>query len=130
MGRVVWAVVAVAGLGVGAGCGRPAAPPAGPAPRDALEDIGRMLRILSDEGKKPPAGAAQLGPLDPLLPSAGPMIRDGTIVYLWGAGYSASGTGVVAYEKKVPAEGGLVLREDGTVKEMTADEFKSAPKAK
>jgi hypothetical protein len=37
---------------------------------------------------------------------------------------------VVAYEKKVPTEGGHVLLQDGTVKQMTAAEFQSAPKAK
>jgi hypothetical protein len=36
---------------------------------------------------------------------------------------------VLAYETEVPEKGGAVLMQDGTVKTMTADEFKSAPKA-
>jgi len=60
----------------------------------------------------------------------------GDVVVVWGAkmageGSSGSGTGeVIAYEKKVPTEGGFVLLTSGTVKQMTADEFKAAPKAK
>ena len=37
--------------------------------------------------------------------------------------------GVVAYEKKVPDEGGYVLLQNGNVVKMTVAEFKSAPKA-
>ena len=65
-----------------------------------------------------------------MLPTAGPMLREGTLVYLWGATYAADIEKVAAHEKKVPAEGGWVLLQSGTVREMTADEFKAAPKAK
>jgi hypothetical protein len=40
-----------------------------------------------------------------------------------------SGDIVLAYEKKVPQEGGKVLMLNRTIKTMTADAFKSAPKA-
>ncbi len=37
---------------------------------------------------------------------------------------------VLAYRKTVPEQGGQVLMQDGwTIKSMTADEFKAAPKA-
>ena len=37
---------------------------------------------------------------------------------------------VIAYEKQTPESGGRVLMQDGrTIKKMTADEFKAAPKA-
>jgi hypothetical protein len=52
------------------------------------------------------------------------------IVYQWGARIDpAGGETVLAYEKKAPSEGGWVLMQDGTVKQITADEFKAAPKA-
>jgi len=36
---------------------------------------------------------------------------------------------VLAYDKDVPTKGGLVLFGDGSVKKLTAGEFKKAPKA-
>ena len=36
---------------------------------------------------------------------------------------------ILAYEKDVPASGGLVLMAEGSVRSMTADEFKKTPKA-
>ena len=63
-------------------------------------------------------------------------VQSGEVVVVWGAKIAGEGdagsapANVVAYEKKTPAEGGLVLLQNGTVKEMTASEFASAPKAK
>ena len=97
--------------------------------KDALVDLGQMLKQLADEKKKPPARLAELEPVEPMIPNAGAAIRTGSIVYLWGASYISGGTKIVAYEKKAPESGGMVLLEDASVKEMTADAFKSAPKA-
>ena len=95
----------------------------------ALEDLGQLLKSLADEGRKPPTKLAELESVEPMIPVAAPAIRSGDVVYLWGSAYSSGGTLVVAYEKKVAAEGGYVLLQSGTVKEMTAAEFQSAPKA-
>jgi hypothetical protein len=130
MKQVVLAAVAAAGLGA-AGCGSKPDPAANqPTHRDALADIGRMLKLLADEGKPPPANKAELTQLDPLIPAAGPAVRAGEIVYLYGAGYAAAGIKVVAYETAASSSGGLVLLQDGTIKVMTAAEFAAAPKAK
>jgi hypothetical protein len=95
----------------------------------ALEDLGQLLKSLADEGRNPPTKLAELESVEPMIPVAAPAIRSGDVVYLWGSAYSSGGTLVVAYEKKVAAEGGYVLLQSGTVKEMTAAEFQSAPKA-
>ncbi len=95
-----------------------------------LTELGDLLKMLAGEGKRPPARLADLAELEPFLPTAGAGLRNGEIVYLWGAGFVDGGTAVVAYEKKAPAEGGWVLLQNGTTKTMTADEFKAAPKAK
>ena len=131
MSRTLWVVVVAAGVGLAAGCG--GAKPAGSIDAErkaALEELGETLKALAAEGRKPPTKLAELGPVEPMIPLAGPMIRSGDVVYLWGAGYAAGGMQVVAFEKKVEVEGGSVLLQDGTVKTMTASEFQSAAKAK
>lgn len=96
--------------------------------KDALAEIGQMLKMLADEKRRPPGRLAELEPVEPLLPSAAPLLRDGTLVYLWGTAFAADGTLVTAHEKRTPTEGGLVLLQNGTVKEMSAAEFAAAPK--
>ena len=73
---------------------------------------------------------SELDSIEPLIPSAGVAIRNGLIIYVWGASYQASSTSIIAYEKSVPESGGFVLLQDGTVKKLTAEEFKAAPKVK
>ena len=127
--RTAWAVVAV-GCGLAVGCGD-SKPVVSQTPnKDALAEIGQMLKSLADEGRKPPAKMAEMEPIEPMLPTAAAMLRDGTLVYLWGAAYAADGNKVAAYEKQTPTEGGWVVLQDGTLKEMTPDEFRAAPKAK
>jgi hypothetical protein len=127
---VAWAVVAAVGCGLAAGCGG-SEPVVSKTPnRDALLEIGQMLKSLAEERRNPPAKPAELGPVEPMLPTATGMIREGTLVYLWGAPFEGDGKKVAAYETKGPAEGGWVLLQNGTVEEMTAEEFKAAPKAK
>jgi hypothetical protein len=42
---------------------------------------------------------------------------------------AGTGNTVLGYEKDAPTKGGLVLMGDASVREMSADEFKNAPKA-
>src|SRR5690242_9556320 len=128
----LWAVVVATGIGLTAGCGGGSKGPgtADEGYKAALEELGQTLKSLAGEGRKPPAKMADLEPIEPMMAVAGPAIRSVDVVYLWGTGYAAGSNKVMAYEKKVPTEGGYVLLQDGTVKKMTADDFKSAPKAK
>jgi hypothetical protein len=67
------------------------------------------------------------------MPTALERIKQGEYVVAWGVGLSSApgaGNQILAYEKKSPAEGGVVLLRDGTVKKLTAAEFAAAPKAK
>ena len=41
--------------------------------------IGQMLKSVADEGKKPPAKATELEPVEPMLPTATALLRDGTL---------------------------------------------------
>jgi hypothetical protein len=131
MSRLLWTAIAV-GAVVVSGCG--SSPNTARAlveeRKGALEELGLMLKTLAEEGRKPPERLAALGPVEPMIPVAGPAIRNGTLIYFWGTPYAAGGKQVVAYEKQATTDGGFVLFEDGTVKEMTTAEFQAAPKAK
>jgi hypothetical protein len=77
-----------------------------------------------------PANMAQMEAYDPLYPTACVGLVRGEIAYQWGVGLNPAGKEkVLAYEKKAATDGGAVLMQDGTVKQMTAEEFKAAPKA-
>ena len=114
-----------------AGCGseRTSGPSANPV-KDALADLGEFLKQTANDKKKPPSKLSEMEPIEPMIPNASVAIRMGSIVYYWGATYNADGTKIVAHEKKAPTEGGLVLLENGTIKEQSAAEFAAAPKAK
>ena len=132
MSRTLWAAVVAVCVGLAAGCG--GSPNTAAAldreQKGALEELGLMLKTLAEEGRKPPAKAADLDAVDPMIPTAGAKIRTGELVYAWGAGYAAGGTQVIAWEKGAAEQGGYVLLQDGTVKRLSAGEFQSAPKAK
>lgn len=102
----------------------------GPTGKQALEDLAQLLKDFDQQKKKPPAAVAAVAPVEPLYQAAYLGVVRGDIVYTWGAPIDTKvTTTVIAYEKQTPAEGGYVLLQDGTVKQMTADEFKAAPKA-
>src|SRR5947209_3231636 len=114
------AVVALTGCGRGSGTA-----PAGPDYRAVLTELGEALKTTAADRNKPPARLAEFERIEPMAPTASPFVRSGEVVYLWGAGYVPGGTKVVAFEKKAEAEGGWVLLQDGSVKQMTADELKA-----
>jgi len=98
--------------------------------RVMLTDLGLLLQELQTENRPIPTSQAEMDQYEPLRPTVNLGLISGDIVYQWGAGINpAGGNTVLAYEKKAPTEGGWVLMQDGTVKQMAADEFKLAPKA-
>jgi hypothetical protein len=101
-----------------------------PTAKESLEDLTRLLKDFEAKKQKPPAKIAAVEPVEPAFPGAYLGLLRGDIVYTWGAPLASDSQSVLAYEKKAPAEGGFVLLQNGTVKEMTAAEFAAAPKAK
>jgi hypothetical protein len=130
MWRYAHSLAIVVCLGLLTGCGENRNPSQGLSKKDHLDEIGQMLKGLTEENRKPPTRLAELEAVEPMLPLASPLLRSGELVYVWGADYSPGSQKIAAYEKKAATEGGWVLLQDGTVKEMTADEFRAAPKAK
>jgi hypothetical protein len=98
-----------------------------------LDEIGQMWRSFTEEKKRPPKKLADLQPYAPVYGSGVMALERDKCVVVWGADFSktpdASKT-ILAYEKEAPEKGGYVLMQDGTVKEMTAQEFQAAPKCK
>lgn len=130
--RTAAAVTAVVGLMLAAaGCGKSgsdAATSAGPTAKAALEDLAELLKFAKAENRRPPAKPADLAPYEAVFLTATVALQQRQIEYAWGADLSG-GQAVLAHDAKAASDGGWVLLQDGTVKQMTADEFKAAPKA-
>lgn len=97
--------------------------------KPALLDFAQFLEAIPGDGIKPPKKMSEFIPLEPMAPVAAEHLQSGKLVYIWGAGLVKGGSKVIAYEKAVESAGGWVLLEDGTVKEMTSEQFAAAPKA-
>jgi hypothetical protein len=133
MMRVRWVVLAVA-LGLLAGCSRNKGG-VGPPTSPELQELSDLLHTAAGASGRPPARLADLDRYKGMYPRAYEAVKSGELVVLWGSPLKGEGdTGkneaVVAYEKKVPGEGGYVLLSAGTVKQMTPAEFNAAPKGK
>lgn len=92
-----------------------------------------MLILLSGEKGRGYANTAELAHYEHGHPLGYQAVKAGEIVVVPGATMPGEGdkggtTAIVAYEKDVPTQGGHVLLNNGTVKRMTADEFRTAPK--
>ena len=115
------------------GCGRP--PELTPlAPEeDGLKELAAAYRDYCKKNKRGPGTLKELQPKGQKFPNAMKMLKAGDIVVQWGSSLAPQGEGadtVLAYLKTVPEQGGSVLMQDGdTIKTMSADEFKAAPKA-
>jgi hypothetical protein len=99
-------------------------------PGEGLRELGEVYQYRAAQRQPAPAKIEDLGENQGALDTAWPLVQDGTIVVIWKAGYAANSAEVLAYEKTAPTQGGKVLLRNGTVKQMTADEFRAAPKAK
>ncbi|OAI40854.1 hypothetical protein AYO40_04130 [Planctomycetaceae bacterium SCGC AG-212-D15] len=101
-----------------------------------LKYIGLAYLNFNDaNGGKAPKNAEDLDPYLTDAPSASKGLKDGKYVFIWGIAVmdiaKAGGTAdtVIGYEKDAPTQGGSVLFADGSVKRISAEEFKTARKA-
>ena len=133
MRTAVWLFVALAGS-LAAGCSTPGSEPRAtePGPADDLLEVAGLLRDYTAEFRKGPARLADVAKHEPLYTRGYQAVKSGAIVVVWGVPMvgEGAGTAVIAYEKKPETEGRNVLLQDGTIKRMTAEEFKAAPRAK
>src|SRR5262249_57424762 len=99
-----------------------------------LKQIGLAYHNHVSAANRPPAKADDLAPYlenDAKILAA---LKDGTYVVVWGANFREMTAGtsntVLGYERDAPKAGGLVLMADGSVKTMTAADFKGATLAR
>lgn len=120
--------LALALLVLAAGCGtRPAEQSA---QQKTLSELHEMYRHFIKSQQKAPKQMSDLAKrqYEGIYPMAVAALKQGKYVVVWGVNGTDSGT-VLAYEKDAPSKGGAVLMADGTVRDMTADQLKSAKKS-
>lgn len=99
-------------------------------PEGGLKQIGETYKYLADQKLRVPTKLTDLDEYSGNLEAALPLLSSGDLVLFYGIPYSAGSKDILAYEKDASSAGGWVLLRNGTVKKLTAEEFKSSPKAK
>jgi hydrogenase maturation factor len=116
-----------------AGCGRPPEIVPISSEERGLKELAGLYREFTTKKKRGAKSLKELNVKGQQNPVAVTMINSGDLVVQWGVPLStqgASADAVLAYVKTVPEQGGYVLMQDGTtIKKITAEEFKAAPKA-
>lgn len=123
----IWALCMMLGV---VGCGGTKSGPVDQPMRIALEDFAQFLKNLPTDNLKPPKDIASFMPLEPMAPVAAEYLVSGELVYFWGTDLAQSGDRIIAHQKTMDADGCWVLRENGKVEKLSADQFAQAPKAK
>jgi hypothetical protein len=104
-----------------------------PTDERGLKQFAELYRNYTTKNKRGPKSLKELAVKGQGHPIAQEMLNSGELIVQWGAPLVAeneNADAVLAYVKTVPEQGGKVLMQDGwTIKNMTADEFKAAPKA-
>ncbi len=123
-------------LGLVTGCGESAGTGKIPDSNEAfvqntLNEVGEILTIRKTDANSAPSSISDLAKYQNGWPLGFMAMKKGDVVVSWGAPIEEGATDkILAHEKQASEAGGFVLMQDGkTVKKMTADEFKSAPKA-
>jgi hypothetical protein len=100
-----------------------------------MKQLGMMYHNFHDAKARGPESAAEWNALvsDPEEKALVSAVAAGEYVIYWNVKFPTLTAGtqntVLGYEKKVPTEGGTVLMADGSVQQMTAEDFAAAPKA-
>ena len=98
-----------------------------------LHEIGSLYNVYVTEKHRAPNSVNELKTYEVGFPTGFAALQTGKCVAVWGVDLEKSankGSLVLAYQKEVPTQGGLVLLANQTIKKMTPEEFKAAPKGK
>ncbi len=134
-----WPILGASLVCLAAGCGGASRSPTPDDPMEGvvLTEVGEAYRAYTLFKGAPPSQLADFDKLKNLSPTGIAAIKRGEVIVLWGAKLPDTGEEpgpttapeVLAYQKRVPDQGGYVLQLDRRIRKMTADEFKAAPKA-
>jgi len=119
----------------GAGCSSSKTAPetlAQPTAADGLTNLRDLFRQAAAGKATLPTSAADFAAVEPFYPVAGPFVLSGAVDSAWGAGVKQGGdaaTRLLAWETAAAKDGGWAMFQDGTIRELTADEFAAAKKA-
>lgn len=98
-----------------------------------LKMIGLAYHNHLEAFRKPPARAEDLRAFLAESPTAFQRLKDGQVMFSWNVGVQEMAAGssntILAYDKDVPAKGGLVLFGDGMVRVISLDEFQKTATA-
>jgi hypothetical protein len=114
-------------LFLASGCGKAGLAPEQDQGRFDLTRIYQAYMAYLKSNEKPPAGLGDLEQIESVYPDAIRVVREGAYLVNWGVTERSSQV-VLAYQKDGPEQGGLVVRGDGTVKKMTAEQIRAAAK--
>ncbi|AMV35961.1 hypothetical protein [Planctomyces sp. SH-PL62] len=111
------------------GCGSSTESTVSGAEPSPVEQVGQLLRMHREQNRPTPRTLKEAQKSGTALPRALEALRSGEVVIAWGLDLEEyGGTSVIGYEKDAPDKGGAVVLGDGTVVELTAEEFQAASK--
>jgi hypothetical protein len=95
-----------------------------------IVDLKELLQEFEEKHKRAPKNLSELDAMEPSHPGSCRGLMLNLLVYAWGVPLTPGSSAILAFDATAPEKGGWVLLQDGTVKEMSASEFQSAPRAK
>jgi hypothetical protein len=127
-GRTGIVVLALVGPVLAGGCGGSGDPKTKQLESE-LKDVHEIYLYYIKNEQKGPTKLADLVTAESaqIFPAAANALKGGKYLMVWGVNSKDSGT-LLAYEKEVPTQGGTVLMADGSLRTMSAEEFKAAKK--
>lgn len=91
-----------------------------------LQETWELYRLTVEEKNKIPTKLADVAELAAAFPTGFDNIQQGNVVVNWGGAIGPDKTGILAYLRDVPKQGGLVLQRNGKIVRMSAAEFSAA----
>lgn len=104
--------------------------PTAPTVNQTAGDVAEMLKEFTEANKRGPNSASDMADAPASHPVGHAAVASGEYIVVWKVPVTVGAAGVLAYPKNATTDGGMVVIQDGTVKQMTAAEFAAAPKAK
>jgi hypothetical protein len=96
-------------------------------PSKDFRHLGLYLQNHAKDGRTP-SNLDDLADMKRDLPHVYRAIQDGIYVVYWNTPLTP-GDSIVAYERDAPTKGGVALMADGSVANLTPEDFRTAPKA-